>query len=110
MKPTTRLLIGHPLSGYEARFLRRLHADLEPVGALILANFHVDQRQIDFVVVTESLAATREVKRLPQPVFGRQNGQWTVEDSSGKRGPFAGVTSRARLSSRWRLRKSTHVH
>jgi len=55
MEPTISLFIGDPLSGHEARFLRRLYADIESVGALILANFHVDQRQIDFVVVTESL-------------------------------------------------------
>ena len=91
MKPTTRLLIGDPLSGHEARFLRKLCADLKPVGALVLANFIAGQRQIDFVVITESLAAILELKHLPQPVFGRQNGQWIVEDQSGRRVPYPGT-------------------
>lgn len=90
MKPTNPLLIGAPLSGQEARFLRRLYADLEPIRALILATFHVDQRQVDFVVVTEALAAILELKHLPHAVFGRQNGQWTVADRSGKRVPYPG--------------------
>ena len=84
------LLIGDPLLGHEARFLRRLYADLEPIGALVLANFYAGQRQIDFVVVTESLTAILELKHLPQPVFGRQNGQWMVEDQSGRRVPYPG--------------------
>src|SRR5207247_17125 len=90
MKPTNVLLIGGPLSGQEARFLRTLYADLEPVGALILANFHVGSRQIDFVVVTDQMAAIVELKHLPEPVFGRQNGQWTIEDRAGKRVPYPG--------------------
>ncbi len=90
MKPTTTLLVGGPLSGHEARLLRRLYADLEPTGPLILANFHVDQRQIDFVVVTESYAAILEQKQFPQPVFGRQNGQWSLEDGTGAKVPYSG--------------------
>lgn len=90
MKPTNTLLIGSPLSGQEARFLRTLYADLEPTGALILANFHAGSRQIDFVVVTESMAAIIELKHLPEPTFGRQNGRWMIEDRSGKRAPYPG--------------------
>ena len=90
MKPTTRLLIGGSLSGHEACFLRTLYADSAPLGALILANFHAGPRQIDFLVVTDSLAAILELKHLRQPVFGRQNGPWMVEDPSGKRVPYPG--------------------
>lgn len=90
MKPTNTLLIGGPLSGQEARFLRTLYADLEPVGALILANFHVGSRQIDFVVVTDLMAAILELKHLPEPAFGQQNGYWFVEDRSGKRVRYPG--------------------
>ncbi len=90
MKPTNTLLIGSPLSGQEARFLRTLCADLEPTGALILANFHAGSRQIDFVVVTESMAAVIELKHLPEPIFGQQNGRWLIEDRSGKRVPYPG--------------------
>ena len=39
MKPTTTILFGAPLSGDEAHVLQVLHADLEGIGALILANF-----------------------------------------------------------------------
>ena len=80
MKPTNALLIGGPLSGQEARFLRTLYADLVPVGGLILANFHVGSRQIDFVVVTDLMAAILELKHLPEPALGQQNGYWFVED------------------------------
>ena len=90
MKPTTRLFIGGSLSGHEARFLRDLYADFAPVGALLLANFHAGPRQIDFLVVTDSLAAILELKHLPQPVFGRRNGPWMVENPSGKRVPYPG--------------------
>ncbi|MDP1572027.1 MAG: nuclease-related domain-containing protein [Vicinamibacterales bacterium] len=90
MKPTNTLLIGSPLSGYEARFLRRLYADIEPTGALILANFHAGSRQIDFVVVTDSMAAIIELKHLSEPIFGQQNGRWMIGDRSGKRRPYPG--------------------
>jgi hypothetical protein len=90
MKPTNTLLIGSPVSGYEARFLRTLYTDLEPVGALILANFHVRSRQIDFVVVTETIAAILEVKNLTAPAFGGQNGDWKIEDRSGRRVRYPG--------------------
>ena len=90
MKPTNTLFIGGPVSGHEARFLRKLYADLEPVGALILANFYVGSRQIDFVVVTESMAAILELKHLSEPAFGRQNGHWMLEDRSGRRVRYPG--------------------
>ncbi len=90
MKPTVDVLIGSPLSGHEARFLRKLYADLEPVGATILANFYARQRQIDFFVVTDFHAALLELKGLPHPVFGHKNGPWTIEEPSGKRVPYAG--------------------
>lgn len=90
MKPTIDLLIGSPLTGHEARFLRKLYADLQPVGATIFANFCVRKRQIDFLVITDSHAAVLELKHLPQPLFGQQNGPWTIEELSGKRVPYAG--------------------
>jgi hypothetical protein len=90
MKPTTTLLIGSPVSGQEARFLRKLYADLESADALILANFHAGTRQIDLVVVTESMAAVIELKHLSEPIFGQQNGRWMIEGRSGKRRPYPG--------------------
>ena len=85
-----RLLIGGSVSGHEARFLCRLYADLASIGGLVLANFQAGSRQIDFFVVTDSLAAILELKHLPQPVFGRPNGRWMVEDPSGNRVPYPG--------------------
>lgn len=41
MKPTIKLLIGSPLSGEEARFLKQLFVDLSSQDALILANFEI---------------------------------------------------------------------
>ena len=90
MKPTVDLLIGSPLSGHEARFLRKLYADLEPIGATILANFYARKRQIDFFVTTDFHAALLELKHLRQPVFGHKNGSWTIEESSGHRVPYPG--------------------
>lgn len=85
MKPTINILIGAPLSGDEARFLRTLHADLSATGALILANFVIDERQIDFVVVTPTCAALLELKNFPRPILGDRNGAWSYIDSAGKR-------------------------
>src|SRR5437867_2692433 len=80
MKPTTTILIGAPLSGDEAHVLQVLHADLEGIGALILANFNTPKRQIDFVVITPSYAALLELKDFQRPIFGEQNGVWMYEN------------------------------
>jgi len=90
MKPTPTLLIGAPLSGDEARFLRQLHADLKGVDALILANFETPRRQIDLVVVTPTYAALLELKNFPRPIFGQQNGVWMYENSGGQRLRYGG--------------------
>lgn len=84
-KPTITVLIGAPLSGEEARFLRQLHADLAETEALILANFNVGERQIDFVVVTPASAAILELKNFSCPIFGKENGFWTYVNASGRK-------------------------
>ena len=91
MKPTVTILIGAPLSGDEARFLHKLHADLAATGALILANFVVDERQIDFFVVTPTCAALLELKNFPRPIFGERNGVWKYLDAGGTRVRYAGM-------------------
>jgi hypothetical protein len=63
MKPTIELLIGAPLKGSEAAFLKRLHSDLAAQGrCLILANFEVvlnsASTQIDSLIYMHSLRAT----------------------------------------------------
>jgi Nuclease-related domain len=87
MKPTTKILIGGPLKNDEASFLRVLCADLSSNDLLILANFLVRDRQIDFLVVTPTGAALIELKHFSRPMFGDRNGDWTICDAAGKRVP-----------------------
>ncbi len=90
MEPTT-ILVGAPVSGEEARFLRTLHGDLKDAGALILANFIANERQIDFVVVTATYAAVLELKNFPRPLFGHQNGVWEYLNSAGNHVRYSGA-------------------
>lgn len=90
MKPTVTILVGAPLSGEEARFLRTLHADLADTGALILANFIAKNRQIDFVVVTATYAAILELKNFLGPIFGERNGIWTYLNFAGNQLRYPG--------------------
>src|SRR5713101_1524065 len=87
MTPTIELLIGSPVSGEEARFLKQLFADFDGQNVLILANFDVSSasrsRQIDFVVVTDSHTELLEHKNFNGPVFGSDNGAWKLKSFSG---------------------------
>src|SRR6202011_1600263 len=83
MKSNPRIFIGSPLHGDDAAFLRTLAADLADCDALILANFVVGDRQIDFVVIMPRFAALIELKNYRQPVFGDMNGEWRVRDAAG---------------------------
>lgn len=92
MRPTTTIFIGSPLSGDEARFLRKLSDDLAENESLILAKFFAGKREIDFVVITAAhAAAILELKNFRCPVFGDKNGVWTFRDSAGKRVTYAGI-------------------
>ena len=46
--------------------------------AVVFANFTVDSRQIDLVIVLESLVPVIEAKGRTRPVRGRANGPWQV--------------------------------
>ena len=84
MKTTQTILIGSPLLGHEAAFLRTLCADLVGFDVLIIANFVVgSNRQIDFLVVTPTNAVLIELKNYRYPVFGQMNGAWSVGDAAG---------------------------
>lgn len=83
MKNNPAVFIGSPLVGDEAAFLRRLYADVADSNAVILANFVVGDRQIDFLVVTPTSAALLELKNYRRPVFGSLNGGWSFRDASG---------------------------
>lgn len=91
MKPTVTILIGAPVSGNEARFLHTLHADLVGIEALILANFVVKERQIDFVVVAPTYAALLELKNFSRQIFGERNGDWKYLNAAGNRVRYAGM-------------------
>ena len=96
MQPTVELLVGAPLKGSEASFLRQLHSDLGPHGqVLILANFEIAQgsssTQIDFVVVTSERTELLELKCFTGPVFGTENGAWKIEGPGGNLEPYPGT-------------------
>jgi Nuclease-related domain len=96
MQPTIELLIGAPLKGSEALFLRQLYSDLGPHGwALILANFEIAQgsssTQIDFVVITSKRAELLELKCFTGPVFGTENGPWKIKDPGGNLITYSGT-------------------
>jgi Nuclease-related domain len=85
------ILIGAPLSGDEAYVLRRMASDLAGIPSLlILANFEIPRPknscQIDFVVATPARTELIELKNFDGPIFGGENGHWTLHDRSGK--PF----------------------
>lgn len=90
MKPTATLFIGAPVTGDEARFLRKLCEDLAGIEVLILANFETSNRQIDFVVVTAPYSVLIELKNFPRPIFGHENGVWAYENAAGQRLRYAG--------------------
>ncbi|HEY4438802.1 MAG TPA: nuclease-related domain-containing protein, partial [Candidatus Elarobacter sp.] len=88
MKSNQTILIGSPLLGREAAFLRTLCADLAGLNVLIIANFVVrSSRQIDFLVVTPTNAVLIELKNYRFPVFGQMNGVWSVSDAAGNATP-----------------------
>jgi Nuclease-related domain len=88
MKPTVEVLIGSPLSGEEAQFLKRLFTDLSGQDSLILTNFEITKagksRQIDFVVITNTHAQLLEHKALKGPIIGTDNGPWKLTNASGQ--------------------------
>jgi hypothetical protein len=89
MKNQVKILVGGPLREEEAYFLRVLSSDLASTGALILGNFVIRDRQIDFLVVMPRYAALIELKTLPRPIFSESNGAWEILDATGNRVEFA---------------------
>ncbi len=93
MKPTKPILIGDVLSGSEAAVLRSLVSSFPEPDTLFFANFHVDQQQIDFFVVTPTHAGLIELKHFTGPVFGEINGAWELIDAAGNRVPHSGSSN-----------------
>src|SRR5271170_7846834 len=102
MMPTIELLIGSPVAGEEARFLKQLFADFAAQNVLILANFDVGNanrsRQIDFVVVTESHTELLELKNFNGPILGSDNGPWKLKNFSGQFVEYPGENPWAQAS------------
>ena len=83
-KNTVEVYLGNPIPvASEREFLARLRHDLLKLGvtARVFANFRAgrEERQIDFVVVTDHRVVQLDQKVFPGPVVdGRPNGPWTV--------------------------------
>jgi hypothetical protein len=103
MKPTLAILIGAPLEREEASFLRTLHADLAGADALVLANFIVDRRQIDYLVVTAAGATIVELKSFAGPIFGGENGDWQFLNAAGRRVSYDGNPYEQALQQKYAL-------
>ncbi len=85
------IMIGAPVAGSEAVVLRKLCQDLAGVDALLMVNFEVNHRQIDFMVITGRYAAVIELKSFRGPVFGNINGDWLLEDFAQQKKPYPGA-------------------
>ena len=82
-----RIYAGGPLENQSERlFLQSIIAHFERLGipAIILANFHLAGRQLDFVVATAKAIALVEVKSSHLPIRGELNGDWTRLSASGE--------------------------
>jgi hypothetical protein len=86
-----KILIGEPVKGTEARALRSLYQAVEHLDGLLLANFYLGPRQIDFILVLATYAVLIELKSLAGPVFGGQNGNWSVVDFTGEKKEYPGL-------------------
>lgn len=84
------IMIGARVAGVEALVLRQLYRELGDIDALLLVNFEVNHRQIDFMVVTENYAAILELKCFRGPIFGDINGDWLLEDFAQQKKPYPG--------------------
>ena len=92
-KSNVIVYLGDPFeNSHEERFLNRLRRDLQArgVAATILANFvtpRPNQRQIDFLVLTDFRLAHVELKTLDQraPLIGGGNGPWCQDHPDGGR-------------------------
>lgn len=84
------ILIGNPVTGTEAIVLRRLYEVLGERDGLILANFYVGIRQVDYVIIVQDHAALIELKSVSGAVFGGQNGDWSIRDFTGQKRKYPG--------------------
>ena len=100
------IFCGEPLDHDSERvFLRALvdHLARGATPAVVLCNFQLKGRQIDFVVATENAAALVEAKATKLPVRGEINGAWERLSPSGEWTPFRNPYQQA-LDAKNRLR------
>lgn len=84
------IMIGAPVTGSEAMVLRQICRDIGSIDVLLLVNFEVKHRQIDFLIVTNNYAAIIELKCFRGPIFGDINGDWLLEGFTQQKEPYAG--------------------
>jgi Nuclease-related domain len=95
MQPTNQIYTSGPVSGSEAAALKTLSEELTQRGGpfLIFSNVTINDRQIDFIVVTEQRVAHLELKHLVGPIEGGVQGPWYMLSGAGSpiaRIPVAG--------------------
>ncbi|MGB3537097.1 MAG: NERD domain-containing protein [Mesorhizobium sp.] len=108
MNQTRQLTIfcGGPLEHDSERFFLRAlvdHLARGATAAVVLCNFQLKSRQIDFVVATEDAVALVEAKATKLPVRGEINGPWERLSPSGEWTPFRNPYQQA-LDAKNRLR------
>lgn len=108
MNPMATLTIfcGEPLEHASERvFLGALvdHLARGAIPAVVLCNFQLKGRQIDFIVAMENAVALVEAKATRLPVRGEINGAWERLSPSGEWGPFRNPYQQA-LEAKNRLR------
>ena len=83
---TIELYVGDAIEHASERdVLAALVEHLKSIGgwATIFANIHFRGRQIDFLVVTDSLTLVVEAKHFSRRVRGKVNGHWQMHGSGG---------------------------
>jgi len=83
---TTPLYYGRQPVGYEAEAIARLRRDLNAacIDAHLFANFEIDGREIDLLVVKRDGMYLVELKKVGGPVIGAVNGEWRVLNGRGE--------------------------
>ena len=82
------IYVGAPIQyGSERRTLRAVVELLRTkrCEAVLLANFHIRDRQIDLVVATDNRLVVIEAKGTARAVRGGKNGPWETETAGGSR-------------------------
>ncbi|HEU5046539.1 MAG TPA: NERD domain-containing protein [Rickettsiales bacterium] len=56
---------------------------IKGISAIILANVHLNRRQIDLIVATSGMTLVIEAKGYTRCIRGKENGRWEVNTASG---------------------------